>query len=92
MKKKVVGVKATIIEVKDECSLGYKPGDSALITQHGVEGRICIHALYSLLPAAFAMLYDAEFSWLADTDVKTHACPDAAKPVIFELRKVREEE
>lgn len=92
MKKKVVGVKVTVLEVKDECSLGHKPGDSALITAHGVEGRICIHALYSLLPAAFAMLFDAEFPWLTDADVKTHACPDAAKPVIFELRKIRETE
>jgi len=91
MKNKVIGVKITVLEVKDECSLGYKPGDSAVISAHGVEGRICIHALYSMLPAAFAMLYDAEFPWLDDKDVKAHACPDAAKPVIFELRKVREE-
>ena len=90
MKKKVIGVKATVLEVKDECMLGYKPGDSAMISEHGVEGRICIHALYSLMPAAFAMLFDAEFPWLADKDRKTHACPDAAKPVVFELRKIRE--
>jgi len=90
MKKKVIGVKATVLKVKDECSLGYKPGDTAVISEHGVEGRMCVHALYSCLPAAFAMLYDAEFPWLADKDVKTHACPDAAKPVIFELRKIRE--
>jgi uncharacterized repeat protein (TIGR04076 family) len=92
MNQKIIGVKVTVLEVKDECSLGYKAGDSALITEHGVEGRLCIHALYSLLPAAFAMLYDAEFPWLADKDVKTHACPDAAKPVIFELRKIRKDE
>ena len=32
----------------------------------------------------------AEFPWLEDRDVSTHACPDAWNPVVFELRGVRE--
>jgi uncharacterized repeat protein (TIGR04076 family) len=55
-----------------------------------VEGRICIHALYSMLPAVFAMLFDAKFPWLEDPDTKTHACPDAYNPVVFEITRVRE--
>jgi uncharacterized repeat protein (TIGR04076 family) len=55
-----------------------------------VDGKICIHALYSMMSGAFAMLYDVEFPWLKNPDTKTHACPDAANPVVFEISKVRE--
>jgi uncharacterized repeat protein (TIGR04076 family) len=44
-----------------------------------------------MMPAAFAMLFDVEFPWLPDKDVKTHPCTDAKTPVVFELRKIREE-
>jgi uncharacterized repeat protein (TIGR04076 family) len=90
MPKKVSAVMAKVISVKGKCVQGYKPGDEATITERGVKGHFCIHALYSLLPAAFAMLYDVEFPWLADKDRKTHPCPDAANPVVFELTKIRD--
>jgi uncharacterized repeat protein (TIGR04076 family) len=91
MANKVKAVQAKVISMKGTCSLGHQIGDTAVITERGVEGKICIHALYSMMPAAFAMLFDVEFPWLADKDVKTHPCTDAATPVVFELRKVREE-
>jgi uncharacterized repeat protein (TIGR04076 family) len=89
MAKKVKAVTVKVLDIKGTCSQ-HKVGDIATITESGVEGKICIHALYSLLPGAFAMLFDVEFPWLADKDVKTHACPDAANPAVFEIRKVRE--
>jgi uncharacterized repeat protein (TIGR04076 family) len=90
MAKKVKAVQAKVISMAGACSLGHRIGDTALITEHGVEGKICIHALYSMMPAAFAMLFDVEFPWLPDKDVKTHPCTDAKTPVVFELRKLRE--
>jgi uncharacterized repeat protein (TIGR04076 family) len=90
MPKKVTAVKVKVISVKGECGQGHAPGDVATITERGVEGHLCIHALYSMLPAAFAMLYDVEFPWLADKDRKTHPCTDAASPDVFELKKIRE--
>ena len=36
------------------------------------------------------MRYGANFPWLDDKDVTTHACPDAYNPVVFEIRRVRE--
>ena len=68
MKNKVTGVSVKVLEVKGKCTLEHKQGDEVTITEHGVDGRICIHALYSLLPAAFAMLYDVEFPWLEDKE------------------------
>ncbi len=38
-----------------------------------------------MLPAVFAMMFEARFPWLQDPDKKTHACPDAAFPVVFEI-------
>jgi uncharacterized repeat protein (TIGR04076 family) len=54
-----------------------------------VEGKVCLSALYSFLPKVFAMRYGADFPWLDDPDVATHACPDAWNPVVFEVRRVR---
>ncbi len=86
---KVTAVTARVISQKGTCGFGHKVGDTARITEAGVEGRICIHALYSMFPAAFSMLYDVKFPWLRDTDRKTHPCTDAQNPVVFELTKVR---
>lgn len=82
-------IKIKVRSVKGTCGQGHKPGDVAVLSEGGVQGHICIHALYSMMPAAFAMLFDAKFPWLENPDVKTHACPDAANPVVFELSKVR---
>ncbi len=88
--KKVTAVTAKVISVKGECGFGHKPGDTVRISESGVEGKICIHALYSMFPAAFAMLYDVKFPWLQNPDKKTHPCTDAANPVVFELTKIRD--
>jgi len=90
MEKKVKAVKAKVISVKGTCGNGHKIGDIVTFTESGVEGHICIHALYSMLPAVFAMLYDVKFPWLENTEKKTHPCTDAANPVVFEIEKVRE--
>jgi uncharacterized repeat protein (TIGR04076 family) len=83
-------VKAKVISVKGVCGL-HKVGDVAKFTQTGVEGKICIHAMYSMLPKAFAMMFNAQFPWAQNADVLTHACPDAANPVVFELTRVYED-
>ena len=89
MEKKVKHIEVKVASVKGTCGL-QKVGDVARVTEQGVEGKICIHALYSMLPAVFAMMYGARFPWLSDPDKKTHACPDAANPVVFEITRVWE--
>jgi len=81
-------VKLKVISQKGVCHLNHKPGDEIIISENGVEGKICIHALYSILPKAFAILYDAKFPWLKEKDKPRHACPDAENPVVFELEKI----
>jgi uncharacterized repeat protein (TIGR04076 family) len=81
---------ARVIRQEGHCNAGHQVGDEVLFDGHTVQGEVCIHALYSFLPKVFAMRYGAEFPWLEDQDVATHACPDAWNPVVFELRRVRE--
>ena len=63
--------------------------DEVVFDGETVQGRMCIHALYSTLPKVFAMRYGAVFPWLADPNVAPHACPDAKNPVVFEIRRIR---
>ena len=89
MQGKITSVTAKVVSVKGTCGNGHKVGDVTTFTETGVEGRICIHALYSMMPAVFAMMYEARFPWLKDPETKTHACPDAANPVVFEISRHR---
>jgi uncharacterized repeat protein (TIGR04076 family) len=79
-----------VIRQSGHCAAGHRPGDEATFDGMTVQGRLCIHALYSMLPKVLALRYGAEFPWLEDPDVATHACPDAANPVVFEVRRIRE--
>jgi uncharacterized repeat protein (TIGR04076 family) len=83
---------ARVIRQKGYCSAGHQVGDEVFFDGQSVQGRVCIHALYSFLPKVLAMRYGAEFPWLTDKDVATHACPDAWNPVVFEIRRVRQDE
>jgi uncharacterized repeat protein (TIGR04076 family) len=81
---------AKVISLKGTCGFGHKVGDTVVFDGETVEGRVCFSALYSFLPKVFAMRYGADFPWLDDGDVATHACPDAYNPLVFEIRRVRE--
>jgi uncharacterized repeat protein (TIGR04076 family) len=87
--KKVVAVEAKVLSQKGSCAMGHKVGDVTKFTESEVEGKICIHALYSMMPAVFAMMFESKFTWLDDPDTKTHACPDAYNPVVFEITRLR---
>ena len=81
---------AKVIKQEGECIAGHKVGDEIHFDGMTIQGDVCIHALYSFLPKVFAMRYGAEFPWLEDSDVATHACPDAWNPVVFEIRTVKD--
>jgi uncharacterized repeat protein (TIGR04076 family) len=83
-------VELKVIEQKGTCGFGHKVGDVIIFGERGIEGEICFHALYSVLPKVMALRYGAEFPWAEDKDVATHACPDAYNPVVFEVRRLRD--
>ena len=82
-------VKVKVISQKGTCHANHKVGDEIIISETGIRWNICIHALYSLLPKAFAIMYGAKFPWLNDNEQPKHACPDGQNPVIFEFEAIQ---
>ncbi|MHA1303245.1 MAG: TIGR04076 family protein [Candidatus Heimdallarchaeaceae archaeon] len=83
----VFEIRLRVIKQEGTCAAGHKVGDEVLISYENneIKGKICLHALYSILPKVFAMAYGAQFPWLEDQDISTHACPDYKNPVVFEV-------
>jgi len=82
-------VKIKVVSQKGVCHLNHKPGDEIIVSENGIQGNICIHALYSMLPKVFAIMYGANFPWVKDNENPKHACPDGKNQVIFELEKIK---
>ena len=81
-------VKIKVISQKGKCSMNHTIGDEIHVTENSIERKICLHALYSMLPKAFVILYGAKFPWLSSNENPQHACPYGDNPVIFELEKI----
>lgn len=83
-----------VISQEGKCVAGHKVGDEITFNfeTNEIQGKICLHSLYSVMPKIFAMAYGAEFSWLKDKDISTHACPDAYNPVIYQVIRIRKKD
>jgi len=57
---------ARVISQKGTCGNEHQVGDEVLFTGDSVQGRICLSALYSMLPKVYAMRYGVGFD--------THFC------------------
>ena len=82
-----------IISQKGYCTAGHVVGDEILFDwdTNEIQGKICLHALYSALPKIYALAHGADVAFAVSEDggrVARHACPDGYNPVTFELRKV----
>jgi len=79
----------TVREVRGHCGAGMQVGDRATFDGVHIKGKLCIHAMASMMSKVFAMHQGVDFGWLDDPDVATHLCPDDANVVSFELRRER---
>ncbi len=89
----MVKVQARVISQMGHCVAGHRVGDETVFDwdTHEIEGRICLHALYSMLPKIYALAHGADVAFVESEDgskVARHACPDGNNPVIFELKKI----
>ena len=82
-------VSIRVVSQTGTCVRGHKVGDEWLIEKTTPEG-LCLGAFASLLPFLQVMRHGGAFPWEVDPDAVTAACPDAANPVVFELRRLRE--
>jgi len=93
-------VEVVVREVRGECALGYRPGDSFTVERYyipGCQGRpVCLHALAAMLtflPALLKGVSARELGIGSGDDVGYVQCPDPGRPytcggtVVFELRR-----
>jgi uncharacterized repeat protein (TIGR04076 family) len=83
-------VKAIVVKQEGDCSAGQKIGDVIIFDwdTHEIDGKMCLHALYSALPKIYALAHGANVAFVETSDgtkVARHACPDGYNPVIYEL-------
>ena len=83
-------VKAKVISQKGNCVYGHKVGDEWVISRTTPAG-ICMAAFNSFFPELRTLMFGGVLPWSDDPDAATVACPDAANPLVFELRRIREE-
>lgn len=86
-------VQARVISQEGHCASGHMVGDEVAFDweSNEIDGKICLHALYSMLPKIYAMAHGADVAFATsenDSKVARHACPDGYNPVIFELKKL----
>jgi uncharacterized repeat protein (TIGR04076 family) len=81
-------VEAEVMEQNGTCNFGHRVGDRVVFDGEAIRGRICWHALVSMVPKVHGFLFGADYPWLEERDTCTHACPDAFNPVVFRLRRV----
>ena len=83
-------VRVKVISQKGHCSAGQKVGDVIIFDwdTHEIDGMICLHALYSMMPKIYALAHGGNVAFAENEDgakVARHACPDGYNPVIYEL-------
>lgn len=81
-------VVAKVISQKGTCGAEHKVGDEWIIGSKTPPG-ICLSAFNALFPSVQVLMYGGSFPWATNPDVATVACPDAANPIVFELRRLR---
>jgi uncharacterized repeat protein (TIGR04076 family) len=83
------------LEGEDTHHLGpcpyYRQGDEIVFDRSTIRGTICYSALASMMYKILPMRYGLDYPWM-EKGVLTHACPDAARPVIFEIRRKRKQD
>ena len=82
-----------VISMEGTCAAGHEAGDEVTFDwdTNEIEGRICLHALYSIMPKVYALAHGADIAFAVADDgsrVARHACPDGYNPVVFELEKL----
>ena len=77
---------AKVISQRGTCVAGHKAGDEFVIGEQ-TPANLCSWAFYSLFPFVQVLRFGGSFPWEEDRDKATVACPDAANPVVFELRR-----
>lgn len=66
----------------------YRPGDKIIFYKDKIEGAVCYSALASMIYKIVALNAGVDFPWVSKNGTYLHICPDVARPVVFEIRRV----
>ena len=88
MTQEISTVIMKVISQKGTCVAGHKVGDE-FETSGTTPAGLCLFAFSSLLPTLTPLMFGGQFFWSKDKDAAEAVCPDAANPVVFELRRIR---
>jgi uncharacterized repeat protein (TIGR04076 family) len=80
-------VEVTVKSQKGKCEFGHKPGDRIYFDGRTMKGELCYSVLAVLIESVAAMMYGMNYPWQKG-DTLELACPDAANPVVFTLKRV----
>ena len=88
-------VRIRVISQKGWCGMGHKVGDEWTYVFEPAKPKtpdICESALHTMFCHLRVLWFDGRFPWpTPDPDTCNVACPDAANPVVFELKRLRDE-
>jgi uncharacterized repeat protein (TIGR04076 family) len=81
-------VKVTVVSQAGQCTAGHKVGDSWTLESKS-PGGVCLSALLACYPYVRILRHGGDVPWSKGKGVIANiACPDAANPVVFEMRRV----
>ena len=87
-------VRIRVVSQKGHCSEGHKVGDEWVYAFEPGKPKtpdICESALHTMLHYLRVFWFGGTFPWpTPDPDTCNIACPDAANPVVFELKRLRD--
>ena len=87
-------VRVTVVKAHPECGAKHKVGDTFEmigVRKEHVKGFMCPTAFATFYPMIYALRYGGEFPWAKDPDSWVGCCPDIDTPVLFEIRRLRDD-
>jgi uncharacterized repeat protein (TIGR04076 family) len=70
-------IEIEIVNVNEKCTIGHEVGNKVIFENDKIEGKLCLTALYAMLPKVFAMKYEAKFPWCNENpNYDFHSCPN----------------
>ena len=87
-------VRVTVLQAHPDCGARHKAGDTfeqANVNKESLKGFMCPTAYVALSPIIYAMRYGGQFPWSKNPDVWVGCCQDIETPVVFEIRRLRDE-
>jgi uncharacterized repeat protein (TIGR04076 family) len=79
-------IRATITEVKGDCSAGHRPGESFEISCYD-SGGLCGFFYHNIFPNLMTFQFGGSLPWW-DGDVITLQCPDSYNLVTIQLERL----